>query len=235
MYYSVGYGGPYLQTQQTILETQHNIFETQHKIIETRHDIIQTQHKLSKHNTILSKHNTKLSKQNTILSKHNTILSKHNIKLPKHNTKLSKHNTKITETQSSMQNWYAIIQRTILSLVNRWQVMRQTKSPRNIDVFVIKCLVCSEELEETYKFCSRCGAAIDKEEVPYVIIFSVASLTRLFYSFWKSTMQWKYTLCLDTRQPGSVLKHTTYPAVWNYSRIFTEKLIQSFWKLEIFI
>ena len=38
------YGGPYLQTQQTILETQHNIFETQHKIIETQHDIIQTQH-----------------------------------------------------------------------------------------------------------------------------------------------------------------------------------------------
>ena len=100
-----------------------------------------------------------------------------------------------------------IIQRTIPSLVNRWQVMRQTKSPRNIDVFLIKCLVCSEELEETYKFCSRCGAAIDKEEVPYVIIFSVASLTRLFYSFWKSTVQWKYTLYLDTRQPGSVLKH----------------------------
>ena len=109
--------------------------------------------------------------------------------------------------------------------------VRRVKSPRNIDVFLIKCLVCSEELEETYKFCSRCGAAIDKEEVPYVIIFSVASLTRLFYSFWKSTMQWKYTLCLDTRQPGSVLKHTTYPAVWNYSRISTEKLIQSFWKL----
>ena len=50
------YGGPYLQTQQTILETQHNIFETQHKIIETQHDIIQTKHntKLSKHNTILA-------------------------------------------------------------------------------------------------------------------------------------------------------------------------------------
>ena len=216
---------------------KHSTIFLKHNTKLSKHNTILSKHntKLSKHNTILSKHNTKLSKQNTILSKHNTILSKHNIKLPKHNTKLSKHNTKITETQSSMQNWHAIIQRTILSLVNRWQVMRQTKSPRNIDVFLIKCLVCSEELEETYKFCSRCGAAIDKEEVPYVIIFSVASLTRLFYSFWKSTMQWKYTLCLDTRQPGSVLKHTTYPAVWNYSRISTGKLIQSFWKLEIFI
>ena len=34
-----------------------------------------------------------------------------------------------------------------------------------MDVFVIKCLNCSEELEETYKFCSRCGVAVDKEEV----------------------------------------------------------------------
>ena len=33
-------------------------------------------------------------------------------------------------------------------------------------MFVTKCLNCSEELEETHKFCSRCGAArIDKEEV----------------------------------------------------------------------
>ena len=32
-------------------------------------------------------------------------------------------------------------------------------------MFVIKCLNCSEELEETHKFCSRCGAAVDKEEV----------------------------------------------------------------------
>ena len=34
-----------------------------------------------------------------------------------------------------------------------------------MNVFVIKCLNCSEELEETYKFCSRCGVAVDKEEV----------------------------------------------------------------------
>ena len=31
----VCYGGPYLQTQETILETQHNVFETQHNIFET--------------------------------------------------------------------------------------------------------------------------------------------------------------------------------------------------------
>jgi len=28
-----------------------------------------------------------------------------------------------------------------------------------------KCLGCSEEPEEMYKFCSRCGAAVDIEEV----------------------------------------------------------------------
>ena len=28
-----------------------------------------------------------------------------------------------------------------------------------------KCLNCSEELEETYQYCSRCGAAVNKEEV----------------------------------------------------------------------
>ena len=55
------YGGPYLQTQQTILETQHNIFGTQVNFV--------------KHNTKLSKHNTKLSKHNTKLPKHITKLS----------------------------------------------------------------------------------------------------------------------------------------------------------------
>ena len=32
-----------------------------------------------------------------------------------------------------------------------------------------KYLNCSEEFEETYQYCSRCGAAVDKEEVliPY--------------------------------------------------------------------
>jgi len=59
------YGGPYLQTQQTILETQHNIFETQvnicdtqHKITEaqvsiceTQHKIIETQRKINYQNT----------------------------------------------------------------------------------------------------------------------------------------------------------------------------------------
>ena len=54
------YGGPSLQTQQTILETQHNIFETRVNICETQHKIIEKQHKLK-----LSKHNTKLPKRNT--------------------------------------------------------------------------------------------------------------------------------------------------------------------------
>ena len=145
----VNYGGPYLQTQQTSLETQHNIFETQHKIIETQHNIIHTQHKIveTQHNIIQTQHNIIETEHNIIQTQHKIIETQH----------------KIIETQSSMQNWYAIIQRTIPSLVNRWRVMRQTKSPRNMDMFLIKCLVCSEELD----------------------------LTRLFYSFWKSTMQWK--------------------------------------------
>lgn len=36
---------------------------------------------------------------------------------------------------------------------------------RYMDVFLIKCVDCSEEPEKTYKFCPRCGAAVDKEEV----------------------------------------------------------------------
>ena len=113
---TTGYGGPYLQTQQTSLETQHNIFETQHKIIETQHNIIQTQHKIveTQHNIIQTQHNIIETEHNIIQTQHKIIETQH----------------KIIETQSSMQNWYAIIQRTILSLVNRWHVMRQTKSPR---------------------------------------------------------------------------------------------------------
>ena len=47
MFQCQNYGGPYLQTQQTILETQHNIFGTQFNFV---------------------KHNTKLSKQHKILA-----------------------------------------------------------------------------------------------------------------------------------------------------------------------
>ena len=67
-------------------------------------------------------------KQNTMFLKHNTIFLKHTgRKLSKHNTKLSKHNTK------SLKHKYqcridVIIQRIILSLVNRWHVMRLTQS-----------------------------------------------------------------------------------------------------------
>ena len=38
------------------------------------------------------------------------------------------------------------------------------RSVARMDVF-FKCLNCSEELEETYQYCSRCAAAVDKEEV----------------------------------------------------------------------
>ena len=34
------YGGPYLQTQQTLFQTQHSIIEAQQTIIETQHSII---------------------------------------------------------------------------------------------------------------------------------------------------------------------------------------------------
>jgi len=33
------YGGPYLQTQQTIRETQNNVSETQRNVFETQHNI----------------------------------------------------------------------------------------------------------------------------------------------------------------------------------------------------
>ena len=56
------------------------------------------------------------------------------------------------------------------------------RSVARMDVF-FKCLNCSEELEETYLYCSRCGAAVDKEEVLTRFIFSVGLITRLYYSF----------------------------------------------------
>ena len=81
------YGGPQLQTQQTVLEAQQNIpgtqqtlLQTQHGIAQTQRKFIETQHGLLKHNTILSEHNTKFAKHNTIFSKHNTIFSKDNTK-----------------------------------------------------------------------------------------------------------------------------------------------------------
>ena len=42
--------------------------------------------------------------------------------------------------------------------------LRMWRSVARMDVF-FKCLNCSEELEETYQYCSSCGAAVDKEEV----------------------------------------------------------------------
>ena len=86
------YGGPYLQTQQTILETQHNIFETQHKIIETQHDIIQTQHKIieTQHNIIQTQHKIVETKHNIIQTQHNIIQTQHKITETQH---------KIIETQ----------------------------------------------------------------------------------------------------------------------------------------
>ena len=57
-----GYGGPYLQTQQTLLQTQHSIIWTQQAMIETQHSIIETQHKISKHHSEFAKHNANLSR-----------------------------------------------------------------------------------------------------------------------------------------------------------------------------
>ena len=69
------YGGPYLQTQQTILETQQNIFETQlnicetqTKIIETQHKIVETQHKIveTQHKIIETQHKVVKTQQKII-------------------------------------------------------------------------------------------------------------------------------------------------------------------------
>ena len=42
--------------------------------------------------------------------------------------------------------------------------LRMCRSVVRMDAF-FKCLNCSEEHEVTYQYCSRCGAAVDKEEV----------------------------------------------------------------------
>ena len=41
---------------------------------------------------------------------------------------------------------------------------RMWRSVARIDA-MFKCLNCSEELEEAYQYCSRCGAVVDKWEV----------------------------------------------------------------------
>ena len=68
-------GGPYLQTQQTIVKTQHNIFETQHKIIETQHRIIETQHKIieTQHKIVETQHKI-IETQHKIVDTRNKII-----------------------------------------------------------------------------------------------------------------------------------------------------------------
>ena len=82
------YGGPYLQTQQTILETQHNIFETrinicetQTKIIETQHKIIETQHKIveTQHKIIKTQHNIIETEHKVVKTQHKIIETQHKI------------------------------------------------------------------------------------------------------------------------------------------------------------
>ena len=137
------YGGPYLQRQQTILETQRNVLETQQNVFETQHNIFET-------------------KQNIIETQHKIIKTQH----------------KVIETQISMQNWcdYTThipiisqpLTRYALNLIPLFvfagcgseELWSSAEIVRNMDVFFIKCLNCSEELEETYQFCSRCGAAV---------------------------------------------------------------------------
>ena len=71
-----GYGGPYLQTQQTTLETQHSVFETQHKVFETLHKIVETQHKIIEtqncRKTTQNNRNTTQSCRNTTQNYRNT-------------------------------------------------------------------------------------------------------------------------------------------------------------------
>ena len=43
---------------------------------------------------------------------------------------------------------------------------------------VFNCLNCSEELEETYQYCSRCGATVDIEEVLIRHYFQLFTLFR---------------------------------------------------------
>ena len=66
---NANYGGPYLQTQQTILETQHNIFETQVNICETQHKISESQDK------IVETHNKVVETQHKIIETQHKIVA----------------------------------------------------------------------------------------------------------------------------------------------------------------
>ena len=118
------YGGPYLQTQQTILETQHNNFETQHNIFETQHKIIETQHKVieTQHKIIGTQHKIIETQHKIIGTQHKIIETQHKIIKTQHD---------ITGTQKARQlreDWCAAIQRTNQFLLNRWYIMRLTNS-----------------------------------------------------------------------------------------------------------
>ena len=125
-----------------------------------------------------------ICKQQTILeTQHNIFETQVNICETQH---------KIIETQHKiMQNWCAIIQTIILSLVNRWHVMRLTQSchcvaivvvrdsrseevVRYMNVFLINAWTAQRSLRK------RTNSVLDVEQLStkrrfsYVIIFSVA-------------------------------------------------------------
>ena len=66
---NANYGGPYLQTQQTILDTQHNIFETQVNVCETQHKISESQDK------IVETHNKVVETQHKIIETQHKIVA----------------------------------------------------------------------------------------------------------------------------------------------------------------
>ena len=183
----VTHGGPYLQTQQTLFQTQHSIIkaqqtiietqhsiiwtqqtviETQHSIIEAQHNIMETQHSIieTQHNIMETQHNV-IDTQHSIIQTQHNVTSKHNANLPKHNTIFARHNSKcfrllyagcyytkhkpiITRHSGGLCAW--IIHRHFVCYLRMW------RSVARMDVF-FKCLNCSEEVEETYQYCSRCG------------------------------------------------------------------------------
>ena len=75
------YGGPYLQTQQTILETQHNIFETQVNICETQHKVLETIQKIveTQHKIVERQHKITETQHKVIETQHKITETRHKI------------------------------------------------------------------------------------------------------------------------------------------------------------
>ena len=169
-------------TQKTVIETQHGIIEAQHIIIETEHSIMETQHNVieTQHSIIETQHNVIETQPGICKTQHNFTKTQQELEnttqyLPNAFPQTADafpvlicYYTKRYKAWSHQPS--AIITQPLTCYAPEsfppffLFYLRMWRSVARMDV-LFKCLNCSKELGETYQYCSRCGAAVDKEEV----------------------------------------------------------------------